>query len=77
MNTKSHRHSGSSDNDTLVAVARTIGSALGTIAAKINKAPKTVRRKRKALKSRANRQVKRVRRVATVSARKVRSKRRR
>jgi hypothetical protein len=76
MDTKSHRRTSSTENDTLVTVARSIGSALGTIASKINRAPKTVRRQRKASKSRAVKQVRRVKRAATASARKVRSKRR-
>jgi hypothetical protein len=72
MKTKSHGHTGSTEKDTLVRVAETIGSALGTIAGKINKAPKTVRRRRKALKTRVARRIKR-----TVSAAKSRAKRRR
>jgi hypothetical protein len=72
MTTKSHGHTSSTENDTLVRVARTIGSALGTIAGKINRAPKTVRRRRKALKTRVARKITR-----TVSAAKARTKRRR
>jgi hypothetical protein len=72
MNTKSHGHKGSSENDTLVRVARTIGSALGTIAGKINKAPKTARRRRKALKTRVARKMTR-----SVSSAKASAKRRR
>jgi hypothetical protein len=72
MNTKSHGHTGSTEKDTLVRVARTIGSALGTIAGKINKAPKTVRRRRKALKTRVARKIKR-----TVSSAKAHAKHRR
>ena len=72
MKTKSHAHTASTEKDTLVRVAETIGSALGTIAGKINKAPKTVRRRRKALKTRVARKITR-----TVSAAKARVKRRR
>ncbi len=72
MNTKSHGHTGSMEKDTLVRVAETIGSALGTIAGKISKVPKTVQRRRKALKTRVARKITR-----TVSVAKARTKRRR
>jgi hypothetical protein len=70
VNTKSHGQSRSTEGDTLVRVARTIGSALGAIAAKINTLPKTARKRRKSLKSRIAKQAK------TVSVTKARSKRR-
>jgi hypothetical protein len=69
MSTKSHAQTGGSEGDTLVRVARTIGSALGTIAAKINRTPKTGRRRRKPLRSRV------AKRAKASPARKVRSKR--
>jgi hypothetical protein len=71
MTTKSHAQTGSTENDALVRVARTIGSTLGTIAATINRTTKTTRRGRKPLKSRVAKSAR------TVSARKSRSKRRR
>jgi len=73
MKSQSQRRAGSTESDTLVTVARTIGSALGTIAAKIHKLPKAAPRRRKRLKVR----VRASRRVRTVSGRKPRSKRRR
>jgi hypothetical protein len=69
MNTKSHRQTSTAEGDTLVRVARTIGSALGTIAGKINKGSKPARRRRKSLKTRI------ARRTRAVSATKARSKR--
>jgi hypothetical protein len=71
MTTKSHARTGTTENDTLVRVARTIGSTLGTIAARINRTTKTTRRRRKPLKSRV------AKRVRAISAKKSRSKRRR
>jgi hypothetical protein len=71
MKSQSQRRAGSTESDTLVTVARTIGSALGTIASKIHKSPKSAPRRRKPLKNRAPR------RLRSVSARKARSKRRR
>ncbi len=71
MTTKSHVRTGSTENDTLVRVARTIGSTLGTIAATINRTTKTTRRRRKPMKSRV------AKRVRAISAKKSRSKGRR
>jgi hypothetical protein len=66
MATKSHR----TESDTLVRVARTTGYTLGTIAAKVNRAPKVARRTRKRIKSRVKGRAK------AVLAAKGRSKRR-
>jgi hypothetical protein len=49
MNTKLQRRTRSTESDTLVTVARTIGSALGTIAAKIHRLPKSAPRKRRSV----------------------------
>jgi len=71
MNTKSHSKTTTAEGDTLVRVAETIGSALGTISRKINRASKPARRRRKSVKTRI------ARRTRAVSAARTRSKRRR
>ena len=67
MNTKLQVHTTRTD-DALVNVARTIGSALGTIAAKISTTAKSTRRRKKPLKARV------ATRAKAVSATKARSK---
>lgn len=69
MKTKSHGQTSGND-DPLVNVARTIGSALGTIAGKISPSPKPTRRRRRPLKTRV------AKRLKAVAAPKARSKRR-
>jgi len=71
MNAKSHAQSSGND-DALSSVARTIGTALGTIAGKISPTPKPAKRRRKPLKTRV---VKRAKAISA-NAKKARSKRR-
>ena len=71
MNTESRKKSSSADGDVLVTVARTIGSALGTVASKISPTTKSTRRRRAHKKTAKRRASKPVR---TVSGAKARSK---
>jgi hypothetical protein len=71
MNAKSQAQISGKD-DALANVARTIGTALGTIAGKISPTPKPTRRRKKPLKTRVAKRAKAI----SANAKKVRSKRR-
>ena len=69
--TKSQEQAGKGDGDMMANIARTVGSALGTVVAKVSKTQKAVRPKRSRKKLSA------ARRTKTAGKRRVKSKRRR
>jgi hypothetical protein len=68
--TKSKEQSGKGDGDVMANIARTVGSALGTVVAKVSKTQKAVRPER------SRKKVSPARRTKTAGKRSVTSKRR-
>ena len=69
--TKSKEQAGKGDGDMMANIARTVGSALGTVVAKVSKTQKAVRPQQ------TKKRVSPARRAKTAGKRKVTSKRRR
>ena len=68
--TKSREQAGNADTDVLANLARTVGSALGTVVAKVSKTQKAVRPKQ------SRKKISPARRTKTAGQRRVTSKRR-
>jgi hypothetical protein len=68
--TKSKEQAGKADGDMMANIARSVGSALGTVVAKVSKTPKAVRPQR------TRKKVSPARRTKTTGKRRVTSKRR-
>ena len=68
---KSKEQAGKGDGDMMANIARTVGSALGTVVAKVSKTQKAVR------PARSRKKLSPARRTKTAGKRKVASKRRR